>query len=338
MKASVVIVTKDRKDHLRRAIISALEQTEPVEILVLDDGSTDGTSDMVKLEFHQVRLDRTATSLGLVAQRNRGAELCSGHVIFSLDDDAEFSTSRVIEQVLAGFSHPRVAAIAIPYVEPQKSGQKLQHAPTADAIWVTDSFRGTAHALRRDVFVNLGGYREEIIHQGEEMDFCIRLLNDGFVVRLGFGDTIVHHESQKRDWRRIDFYGRRNDILFAWRNVPMPYLPVHLVATTLKGLTWAIRTRRPAAMIAGVASGYSHMFSNWHWRRPVSKDAYRLHRLLKKRGPKNLSEIEFLLPSPVLPCQDPTRASAYAVYKAQNNLSAEDSAASAPERHPRASK
>ena len=174
------------------------------------------------MEFKQVQLVRTTTSLGCVAQRNRGAELCSGKVIFSINDDAEFSTSRVVEQVLAGFAHPRVAAIAIPYVEPLKSGQKLQHAPNADAIWITDSFRGTAYALRRDVFLDLAGYREQIVHQGEEMDFCIRLLNEGFVVGLGFGDAIVHHEFPQRDWRQMDFYRRRNDVLFAWRNVPMP--------------------------------------------------------------------------------------------------------------------
>jgi glycosyltransferase involved in cell wall biosynthesis len=301
MKASVVIVTKNRKDHLRRAIRSALEQTEPIEILVLDDGSTDGTSDMVRLEFRQARLIRTPTSLGCVAQRNRAAALCSGEVILSIDDDAEFSNPRIVEQVLTGFCHPRVAAIAIPYVEPRKSGRKYQHAPSADTIWVTDSFRGTSHALRRDVFLRLGGYREQIIHQGEEMDFCIRLLNDGFVVRLGFGDTILHHDAPQRDWGRAAFFGRKNDVLFAWRNVPMPYLPAHLVGTTINGLIFAFRMKRSAVMIAGVLSGYSEMFRNWHWHRPVSPNAYRLFRLLKKRGPRKLDEIELLLPPIGLP-------------------------------------
>jgi GT2 family glycosyltransferase len=296
MKASIIIATKDRKDHLRRAIMSAVRQTEPVEVLVLDDGSTDGTSDMVKCEFRQVRLDRTPVSLGYVAQRNRGAALCCGDVIFSIDDDAEFSTTRVVEQVLAGFSHPRVAAIAIPYVEPQKSGQTYQQAPNADAIWVTDSFRGASHALRRDVFLKLGGYREQIIHQGEEIDFCIRLLNNGFVVRLGFGDFVVHHESPQRDWRRIDFFGRRNDVLFAWRNVPMPYLPVHLAATTVNGVKFAFRAKRQSGMIVGALSGFSDMFSNWRWRQPVSRSSYCLHRALKKRGPKTMDDVESFLP------------------------------------------
>src|SRR5262245_32778114 len=98
MRASIVIATKDRKDELRRAITSAIRQTEPVEILVLDDGSTDGTSEMVKSEFPQVRLERTPVPLGYVAQRNRAALFCSGEIIFSIDDDAEFSTSRSEER------------------------------------------------------------------------------------------------------------------------------------------------------------------------------------------------------------------------------------------------
>src|SRR6185369_17133333 len=100
MNASVIITTKDRKDDLRRAISSAIRQTRPVEIIVLDDGSNDGTADMVMSEFPNVRLEKTSKTLGLVAQRNRGALLCSGDIIFSLDDDAEFSTSHIVEQTL----------------------------------------------------------------------------------------------------------------------------------------------------------------------------------------------------------------------------------------------
>jgi GT2 family glycosyltransferase len=295
MKASVVIVTKDRKDFLRRAIISAMRQTEPVEILVLDDGSTDGTSEMVRFEFPQVRLERTTVPLGYVAQRNRAALLCTGEVIFSIDDDAEFSSSHVVTQTLSKFSSPRIAAIGIPYVEPHKSNEEYQKAPDDDDLWVADNFRGTAHAVRRDIFLQVGSYREQITHQGEEMDFCIRLLNNGFVVCLGCGDAIIHHEFLKRDWQRMDFYGRRNDILFAWRNIPMPYLPVHLLGTTFNGFACALRTKRPLDMIRGILAGYWDCVLNWKWHEPVSRTTYRLHRLLKKRGPKKLIDIEPLI-------------------------------------------
>jgi glycosyltransferase involved in cell wall biosynthesis len=295
MRASVVIVSKDRKDQLRLAISSAISQTEPVEVLVVDDGSTDGTEEMVRSEFPGVWFTRSITSLGYITQRNRAARLCSGEVIFSIDDDAEFSSPHIVAQTLDAFSHPRVGAIAIPYTEPHKSGEIVQLARDSERIWITDSFRGTAYALRRDLFLSLGGYREHFVHQGEEMDFCIRLLDAGFVVRLGFGDLIHHYEHPKRDWSRVDYYGRRNDILFAMENVPMPYLPMHLMATTVNGMMYSVRCGRPSAMFKGMLAGYAAFFSSRRCT-PVSRNTYYLHRLLRKQGPKPLSDIESNLP------------------------------------------
>lgn len=296
MKASVVIVTKNRVNDLRRAIASALKQTGDLEVLIVDDASTDATAQMVTSEFPQVRFYRAPVSLGYIAQRNRAASLCSGDIIFSVDDDAEFSTPAVVEQSLSLFSDRRVAAVAIPYTEPHKSPQHFQVAPDQSSIWLTDSFRGTAYAVRRDVFLALGGYREKLFHQGEEMDFCIRMLDRGYVVRLGKGDAILHYELPNRDWSRVDFYGRRNDVLFAWGNVPISNVAVHLLATTANGIVYALRSKNPLAMMRGAISGYVEIAKGWE-RAPVGRKAYRIHRLLKKKGPRTLAELEPLLPS-----------------------------------------
>jgi hypothetical protein len=126
------------------------------------------------------------------------------------------------------------------------------------------------------------------------MDFCIRLLNLGFVVRLGFGDKIIHHEHPTRDWSRVDYYGRRNDILFAVENVPMPYFPVHLAATTANGIALSVRTARLSTMGRGMLAGYADFPARFR-SKPVSRKAYYLYRLLKKRGPRLLGDVESLL-------------------------------------------
>jgi glycosyltransferase involved in cell wall biosynthesis len=295
MKAAVIIVTKNRQPDLRCAIASALEQTAISEVLVIDDGSTDGTSDMVRSEFPEARLERSVHSLGYIAQRNRAARLTSADLIVSIDDDAVFSSFRVVEQAVAAFGHPRIAALAIPYIEPHKTMQQRQTAPDSRGIWVTDFFRGTAHALRRDIFLDLGGYREHLVHQGEELDFCIRLLERGLIVRLGHCDHITHYEAQTRDRSRMDYYGRRNDILFVWHNVPPMFVPPHLVGTTINGARCAFAAKS-AAMVRGTLSGYAAIGRMWSKRDAVSASVYRLHRNLKKHGPRLLSDIEPLLP------------------------------------------
>ena len=206
-RATVVIATKNRCDDLRRAISSAIAQTAKPEVIVVDDGSTDGTAEMVRAEFPGVRLECSNVSRGCIVQRNRGAFLASGEIIFSLDDDAQFSTVSVVEQTLKDFDDPRIGAVAVPYVEPKKTSRLMQSAPDAFGTWITNTFIGTAHALRRDLFLSLSGYREPLFHQGEEGDFTIRLLDAGYVVRLGRSDAIIHWESPIRDFQRMDFYG-----------------------------------------------------------------------------------------------------------------------------------
>lgn len=296
MTSSIVITTRNRKDELQAAVHSALEQTPTSEVVVLDDGSTDGTSDMVRGEFPAAKLHSFSESQGYIKRRNQGAELASGDVIVSIDDDAVFSSPNVVTQTLKDFVHPRVGAVAIPYRERLKDNIIRQRAPGV-GNFVTASFVGTAYAVRRDLFLALGGFREGLVHQGEEADFCLQLLDAGYVVKMGTSDPIDHNESPRRSFARMDYYGRRNDVLFAWHNVPWPYFPGHLAGTTLNGFRFAFRCGRPVDQLRGIGAGYLEAMRQSGQRRPVSSAVYRLQRMLKKRGPGRLEDLEKDLPS-----------------------------------------
>lgn len=280
MNASIVITTKNRKEDLRNALRSCIVQTAKPEIIVVDDGSTDGTSEMVSKDFPLVQLYSYQESKGLIVRRNEGANFSTGDVIFSIDDDAEFSTAYVLEQTLREFSDSRIGAIAIPYIEPHKAGLVLQKAPDEREIWITDRFIGTAYAVRRDLFIKFGSYRENLIHQGEEGDFCIRMLNQGFNVRLGSSDSIIHHESPKRSFNRMDYYGCRNSILFIWQNAPLSALPLYLIGTTLNCIKWTFIPNRLFFRLKGLLAGYLNCFVTR--RVPVSKKTFDKWRSLRK--------------------------------------------------------
>ena len=291
MKASVVITTRNRKEELRVALHSAFAQIAQPEVLVMDDGSDDGTAEMVRSEFPDVVLHRFEESKGYIVRRNQGGQLAIGDVIFSIDDDAEFSTAHVVGQTLQAFNDPRIGAVAIPYIEPHKDNRLLQKAPEEKTVWITDRFIGTAHAVRRDVFLKLGGYREHLVHQGEEGDYCIRLLDAGYFVRLGNADTIIHHESPKRDLGRMDYYGCRNSILFIWQNVPWPARPFQLLATTLNCLRWTIVPKRFFIRFRGIISGYRDCFAIQC--PPVKRTTYGKWRMLGKVKKMLLVEVDF---------------------------------------------
>jgi hypothetical protein len=103
----------------------------------------------------------------------------------------------------------------------------------------------------------------------------------GFFVRLGNSDLIIHNESPKRDYSRMDFYGRRNDVLFHWQNTPMPDLLWQLPMTIAGGLFCAAKVGRWRKMLEGIGAGFVAIAGGGE-RKPVSKCIAREFKLLKQ--------------------------------------------------------
>ena len=87
MRISVVIPSHNRRHTLERCLSSVLAQTSPVdEIILVDDGSTDGSADYVACHFSQVRVIRQS-NLGVSSARNRGIDAAESEWIALLDSD-----------------------------------------------------------------------------------------------------------------------------------------------------------------------------------------------------------------------------------------------------------
>jgi GT2 family glycosyltransferase len=296
--ATILITSKNRASELIEAVTSALAQSVPCEIIVIDDGSTDATPSEIPSRFPSVRYIRHDSSEGYIKRRNEGIGLARCEIVFSIDDDAIFQSPHTVEQTLAEFDDPRIGAVAIPFVDVKISPKVRQKSPSKKSIHCTSSFIGTAHALKRSVFEQVGGYRFYLRHQGEEGDLCIRLLHQGYIVRLGNADPIHHFESPKRDHQKIDLYGRRNDILFCWYNVPIWMLPVSLAATVVNGLRHGIRCGRVLIMFRGILLGFASIAKVLRKRDPVSLACFSLFRRLKKSESVPLDDIVGGLPKP----------------------------------------
>lgn len=280
--ATVLITTRNRREDLRRAIASAVAQYDLLEVLVIDDGSSDGTSAMVESEFPSVRLVSAPRSLGYIKQRNNGALLARGTIVISIDDDAVFTSPEIVQRTLAEFSDLRIGAVAIPYVNIRQDTIVRQRAADAREITVTDSYVGTAHAVRRDLFLALGGYRGELLHQGEEGEFCLRLLAAGYVVRMGFANVIHHFESPLRDFRRMHYFGARNSLLTLWWNVPTQKLLLHVLGTALQVMAHGVKIGQFGVKCRALWDGFCVGVRGRTRRRPVEKSVYALSKLLRR--------------------------------------------------------
>ena len=123
MNISVVIPSYNRREFLKRSIDSAINQTKkPLEIIVVDDGSTDGTETMIKSDYDFVKFIKQKNK-GVSAARNIGIKVSIGEWICFLDSDDEWKKDKLEKQINAMKSNP---------------GYKFFHS---NEIWIKNGLR-----------------------------------------------------------------------------------------------------------------------------------------------------------------------------------------------------
>lgn len=182
---SVVLTFFNQENYVRRAVGSLLSQTyERFEIIVVDDGSTDGTAEEVR-KVDDARITFISKGNGGVSSaRNRGIAEASGQFIAFLDgDDAYLPTKiEVLIERLAHLGFP-VCAMVSGYYEVSAEGQLTSVYRQQE--WVTDPQRDPVSAFpnmrpsmviyHQQVFEQLGGFPEDL-QINEDGAFNLRVL------------------------------------------------------------------------------------------------------------------------------------------------------------------
>jgi len=290
---SVVFVTHNRKELLHRAILAVKAQSVPVEVIVMDDASTDGTDKMLQTEFPDVLYTRSAESLGPAYQRTEGGKKATSDIIVFLDDDTLVEDQYIIQNTIEDFDQPCVGAVAIPFINIMQDNQVHTAAPDKKELYLLHSFVAASFAVRREIFLQLGGFRKEYFYMGEEGDFCIRLLEAGYFVKAGTSAPAHHYQPANRVSFSADFYGRRNDIFFLYLNSPRKYLVPSMAVTILKGLWFGFKVGRIGNMYKGIVAGLGSMVKpNYgNIKKPIKSNVYLKYRYLKKNEPLPLTKL-----------------------------------------------
>lgn len=299
MRATVLISTRNRREELPAAIESCLMQREPLTVLVADDGSTDGTSEMVAARYPQVELVRFDAPLGIVGVRNAVLPRISTPFFFTLDDDAKFSTPDVAGDTLAEFDHPRVAVVTIPLVN-FIGGKRVNEAwrpPAGGGVYAVSHFRGGADCMRLSAFKEVGGYRTLFHRQGEESDLTMRLMHLGYIARLGDADEVHHFPSPSRNLPEIRFHTARNSLLMAAQLVGFPMVLVQMGGVCAVQARAGMRDGLLWPAMRGLGAGLVGAARHWPERKPVSGIVYRRVRQMGGTGWIRLEELEGELPA-----------------------------------------
>jgi GT2 family glycosyltransferase len=190
---TVMITTRNRVEELELTLASCLAQVGPaLEILVVDDASTDATSEIVRARFPQVNLVRNERNRGSIASRNDILRRASGRYVIALDDDSRFvdndACQRIVERMDA---EPDIGILSFQPIGPEHP-ERMQPAGRLQGEWHCSSFAACAAAIRRSMLDRVGLFPEFFFHAYEEVDLCIRAWSAGYRV-LQWNDIIVYH-------------------------------------------------------------------------------------------------------------------------------------------------
>lgn len=203
MTADVVVVTYNSGD----AVLRCLELLGDANVVVVDNASSDGTSDRIAARFPAVQLVRNTENVGFGRAVNQAAALGSGEAIVLVNDDVEPEAGFVRALVAPLERDPRVGMVAglllmpggelVDYfgfeLDPTLAVYgRLRRRPPADEPGTLAGPGGGAAAYRRAAWESVGGFDERLFAYGEDIDLALRLQTAGWFVAAASDARGIH--------------------------------------------------------------------------------------------------------------------------------------------------
>lgn len=205
MKFSVVIPAYNAGRFAAEAVASALEQEgAEKEVIVVDDGSTDDTSQALAPFAGRIRLIHQS-HLGAAASRNRGIREATCEWIAFLDADDLFLPGHLARAGQAITEHPEAVMF---YADVEARDERLRFlkvlrsprdpAAVKERIVLNNFIYSNSVVARREALLRCAGFAEDLCHAGEDWELWVRMTRQGPVFHLGHVAGIYRwHESSK---------------------------------------------------------------------------------------------------------------------------------------------
>ena len=302
---SVVVLNYNNKELLAQSLVSVLDQDWPkLEVIVVDNCSTDGSPEMVAKQFGEtVRVIRRTVN-SPTAGRNQGFEAATGAYILSIDNDITLPDRGVVRKGVGLFQQfPRVGVLAFKVGTSESPNEPLPehwwYSRPLDTwknrFFYTDFFSEGAVLFRSKTLVTSGGYDDKLFQYFESVDLSLRLIRDGFEMLycpvLACVELRVRGLLPKKR-TRINYLSLRNRLWIVWKHYPFWRGLRFAVGRVAIACLRSVRYGWVDYFLRGVVEGIAAPRAIRVQRRPLSKDIWHKIRDIRSgQGPEVPDEV-----------------------------------------------
>lgn len=278
---SVVVVCWNSKQHLPVCLGSLRLQAYPsVEVIVVDNGSTDGSREYVESEHPGVRVHAIDRNVGYAPANNAGFRVAKGEYLVVLNPDTEVEPDFVSELVVAvDQDGVGLATSRICYFDDRDRvnacGNEVhltgigycrgldQPAGEFDMPAMVPSVSGCAFMIRRDVLDRIGGFDDDYFTYVEDSDLSLRAHLAGY--RIAFAPkSIVYHKYALRMTPQKLYFIERNRRLTLIKNFRWGTLVALLPPLVLTGLLmWTYCVLHGPSYLSAKLDAHLWIYRNW---------------------------------------------------------------------------
>lgn len=264
---TAVIPTHNRREELSRCLHSLGEFAG--EIVVVDNGSRDGTAAWIRERYPRVRLLENDRNLGASQAKNQGAKAASGKVLWFLDSDTvvpEIEVPAAACEILE--RDPGIGAVggeiyALPDGVREWRRKVLLANGETETVGLRNGYGEMLQVdylpscnlfIRKDVFRDIGGFDPLYFFLVEDLDLCYRLRRKGYRCVVDDRTSVIHEISLRN--RAGDLYLlHRNRIRFVLLNLPVR----RLILLPVIDIAYQLRPYKLKSLVQGRVSVEKHL-------------------------------------------------------------------------------
>jgi GT2 family glycosyltransferase len=206
-KTSIIIPTFNGRELLKNCIYSIKQHTEqPYEIIVVDNGSSDGTVDFCRQE--QISFISLPYNTGFPIACNKGLKLASGHTLLLLNNDVIVARNWLSNMLRCLYSRQDIGIVGpttnfasgkqqvnMPYTNLDEMANRYNE-PDSTKWLICDRIVGLCMLFKREVMDSIGLLDEQFSPgHYEDDDYCMRARNGGYQLIIAGDVFIFHHGS-----------------------------------------------------------------------------------------------------------------------------------------------